>query len=347
MKKWIRCLSSLLVVCLLFSTLAISASAASLTFTDEYGTWTYQVEADGSITLLKCKTATKNIAIPATINGKPVKKLGRSLFENNDTITAVVIPHGIEVIDKMVFFDCDKLEHVEIPNSVKRIGDQAFSKCASLGVLYIPASVTELGDKVFEDSPKIEVQCPINSATAEYLQKNKSEVANFTLIKVTPKDPEPEPAPGKAPEVSKQPTVNGKLVTYTFGRIINGKPEFTFVLADSMPDLDLMHYVAKDKNGNAYIYLNEEVRGMLNSRFQLVSMTRYDGKKTETFNFTSDNAMVHVEPSVYTYRDEAGVNQSDVLYYLNISVMDDEYFSGFPVGMEFNSDNEMLNYTTS
>ena len=93
MKKWIRFLSSFLAVCLLVSTLAVTASAASLTFTDEYGTWTYQVEDDGSITLLKCKTAKKNIAIPATINGKPVKKLGQHLFQNNDTITAVVIPH--------------------------------------------------------------------------------------------------------------------------------------------------------------------------------------------------------------------------------------------------------------
>ena len=75
MKRWIRYLSSFLAVCLLVSMLAIPVSAKTLTFTDEYGTWTYQVEEDGSITILKCKTAKKNIVIPATIDGKPVKNL--------------------------------------------------------------------------------------------------------------------------------------------------------------------------------------------------------------------------------------------------------------------------------
>lgn len=347
MKRWIRYLSSFLAVCLLVSMLAVTASAASLTFTDEYGTWTYQVEEDGSVTLLKCKTAKKNIVIPATINGNPVKKLGKHLFQNNDTITGVVIPHGIEEIEKMVFFNCDKLELVEIPNSVKTIGDKAFSKCEALETLYVPSSVTELGEKVFEDSPNVDVQCPINSDTAEYLEDNKSEVANYTLIEVTHQNAVPQPEPGvesQTPAKPSNPAIKGKLVTYNFGALINGKPEFTFVVADSMPNLDLMHYVVKGENGNAYIYQGEEVRALMNNRFQLVSMSRYDGKKTETVDFTRHETRMSVGSSIYTYMDEAGKPQADVLYTIDINVMDGDYSSELPKVMEFNSDNEMLTY---
>lgn len=343
MKKWIRCLATFLVVCLMISTLSVSTSAASLTFTDEFGTWTYQVEEDGSITLLKCDTAKKNIIIPATIDGKPVKKLGKHLFQNNETITGVVIPHGVEEIEKMVFFGCDKLEYVEIPTSLTTIGDKAFSKCEALETLYIPASVTELGEKVFEDSPKVDVHCPLTSDTAEYLKENKSDVANYTLIQVTPETPAPQPEAGVEPEASKPPVINGKLVTYTFGKIINGKPEFTFVVADSMPDLDLMHYIVKGENGSTYIYLGEEVRELMNKRFQLVSMSRYDGTNTETFDFTKIESWVSVGTSVNTFMDEAGKPQADVIYHMGINVMG-EYAAGFPTNMDFNSDNEMLEF---
>lgn len=344
MKQLTRCLSMLLVICLVISSLAVTASAASLTYTDEYGTWTYEITQDGSIAILKCKTDKKNVVIPATIDGKAVKKLGKHLFQNNDTITGVVIPHGVEEIEKMVFFNCDKLEHVEIPNSVTTIGDKVFSKCAALETLYIPSSVTEFGDKVFEDSPKVEVQCPINSKTAAYLKENKEEVANYTLIEVTPPNPVPQPAPGVAPQA---PVINGKLITYSFGKLINGKPEFTFKMADSMPDLDLMHYVAKDENGVAYDYLSEEVQELMNSRFQLVSISRYDGKTTETVDLVKLGAVPFVEVYVWNYLDEAGKPQSDVLYNVIINGTGVGYTARFPMGLEFNSDNEMLTYATN
>lgn len=359
MKRWTRYLAVILTVCLLVSTLAVTASAASLSFTDEYGTWTYELEEDGSVTILKCKTTKKNIVIPATIDGKPVKTLGKHLFQNNDTITGVVIPHGIETIEKMVFFGCNKLEHVEIPNSVKSIGDKAFSKCEVMESLYIPASVTELGDKVFEDSAKLDVRCPMSSETASYLKENKSEVANYTLIQVTAQNVVAQPETGVAPQTPAAPskpnkpsapskpavTIKGELVTYTFGKTINGKPEYTFVVADSMPDLDLMHYVIKDQNGNAYQYQGEEVKKLMANRFQLVSMSRYDGKKTETVDFTQRESWLNVGTETYNYLDEAGKNQVEVLYHLSINFMGNGSDYEFPVGLQFNSNDELLNYT--
>lgn len=335
---------------MLISMLAVTASAKSMTYQDEYGRWTYEVESDGSVKILKCKTEKKNVVIPAVIDGMPVKKLGQHLFQNNDTITGVVILHGIVEIEKMVFFHCDKLEYVEIPTSVTTIGDKAFSKCDTMKELYIPASVTELGDKVFEDSTELIVQCPMNSETAAYLKENKSEVAGYSLIEVTHQTAQPELDPGVTPEASAPSNPNqntkGELVTYTFGKSINGKPEYTFVVADSMPDLDLMHYLVKEPNGNAYLYMSEEVRALMGSRFQPVSMSRYDGQTTQTFDFAKTNAWLNVSTSVYNYLDEAGKPQSDVLYYLSVNFIGPGLEYDLPVGMQFNSDDEMLNFTT-
>ena len=346
MKRCIRCLASFLVICLLISTITVTATAASLTYTDKYGTWTYQIEEDGSITILKCKTTGKNIVIPATIDGKPVKKLGKHLFQNNDAITGVVIPHGVVEIEKMVFFNCDKLEYVEIPNSLTTIGDKAFSKCGELQELYIPSSVTELGDKVFVDSPKVDVHCPFNSETAAYLEQNKSDVANYTLIEVEPENPVPQPQPGVAPEASNPPVINGKLVTYTFGKTVNGKPEFTFIVADSNPNLYPMHYVETDEYGNVTAFMGDELRNLMSNRFQLVSMSRYDGENTTTHNFNKEDTWLVVDTSMHNYLDEAGKPCVEVRYHLSINFVNDTYVTGFPISLDFSSDNEMLTYST-
>ena len=346
MKRWVRHISVFLVVCLMLPVLAAGVSAAPLTYTDEYGTWTYQIEEDGSATILECKTTKKNIVIPASIDGRNVKKLGHNLFQDNDTITGVVIPHGVEEIDERVFFDCDKLEHVEIPNSVTVIGEQAFAKCESIETLYIPSSVEELGDKVFEDSPNIDVQCPVNSEAAAYLEQNKSDVANYTLIEVKPENPVPQPQPGVAPGGTNPPAINGKLVTYTFGKTVNGQPEFTFVVADANPNLDLMHYVETDEYGNVTAFMGDELRNLMRNRFQLVSMSRYDGKNTITHNFNKEDTWLVVDTSMYNYLDEAGKPCVEVLYHFSINFVNDTYVDGFPIGLEFSSDNEMLTYST-
>ena len=160
MKNWTRRLCVFMTVCLLMTLLPISTFAASKKdnqYTDQYGTWIYQEEEDGTITIIGCENTEKNIVVPARINGKPVRKLGARAFKNNDTITAVVIPYGVETIEAQVFFGCSKLERVDLPTSVTTIEDKAFSKCESLGELYIPSSVEELGQHVFKDSPNVDV----------------------------------------------------------------------------------------------------------------------------------------------------------------------------------------------
>ncbi len=48
---------------------------------------------------------------------------------SNHTVTSVVIPEGVEIIEKFAFSDCEKLETVTLPESCKTINHYAFYSC--------------------------------------------------------------------------------------------------------------------------------------------------------------------------------------------------------------------------
>ena len=333
MKRRFRWLFALLAVCMVISMLPLQAMAAPETYTDEYGVWTYEIEADGSITIVAFQSARKNIAVPAKIGGKPVRKLGDGLFQNRNDLTMIVIPYGITTIGSDVFSGCEKLETVKLPQSLTTIGDSAFANCASLGDLYVPSSVTELGSGVFADSPNIDVRCDLNSDTAAYLKNNKDEVASFTLVEVTQK-----PAV-TAPETNNSTatvTIKGQLVTYEFGDTVNGKREYTLVLADSMPDMDPNAYLIQHSSGDQE--LDEAIYGVLQNRFQLVSLTKYDGtdltpKEADGLGLGGAWIVSSNDGEHFAY---------DVQYSLSLGV--DDVTAGGLGSVEFSSKNELVAY---
>lgn len=339
MKRCIRCLASILVICLLLSILPVSALAASMSYTDKYGTWTYQVEADGSITILGCQNTKKNIVIPSVLDGKPVRRLGDGLFRNNDTITAVIIPHGVTQIGANVFSGCAKLEQIDLPSSLISIGEEAFSECTKLSSLYIPSSVTDIGNGVFKDNPQLNVTCAIDSAAAAYLEKNRTELGSYTLIKVAPSKQEPQEPQTNA---TQEPVINGKLVTYAFGKMVNSKREFTLVVADSMPDLDMSEFLVYDEDDHFYRF-DEQLFDLMQNRFQLVSLSRFDGTSTQEFVCNVQNAGLYAYPGVNWYT-ENGETRVTLEYHLDIP-LEEVGLGIFPGNIEFNADNELVEYS--
>ncbi len=60
-----------------------------------------------------------------------------NLYLNNELITELVIPDGVEKINKYVFSGWDNLTSVTIPSSVKSIGAGSFNECKNLERVYI------------------------------------------------------------------------------------------------------------------------------------------------------------------------------------------------------------------
>lgn len=72
------------------------------------------------------------LLIPSELEGKAVKRIGSSAFDQCVGLTQVVISDGITDIGSSAFAHCTDLESIELPPSIKRIGNGAFILCSSL-----------------------------------------------------------------------------------------------------------------------------------------------------------------------------------------------------------------------
>jgi hypothetical protein len=65
------------------------------------------------------------------------------------SITSVMIPNSVTLIEESAFSGCTGLTSVTIPNSVTSIGDWAFYGCSRLTSVTIGNSVTSIGERAF------------------------------------------------------------------------------------------------------------------------------------------------------------------------------------------------------
>ena len=110
-------LSFSLTVLLLASVLlpAIQPVCSNAAFTA--GSYTYVVVDDG-VEITGYSGKGERVVIPKSLGGKTVVGLGRYAFENNASITEIVIPNGITRIEEGAFANLTNLTTVVIPNSV-------------------------------------------------------------------------------------------------------------------------------------------------------------------------------------------------------------------------------------
>lgn len=154
-------------------TLLILSLAAGAALAD--GDWEYAVNPDGaSVSITRYTGSASSVTVPAMLGGMPVTELGEYAFENNASLSSVVLPAGLERIGWGAFARCTALSHIDIPEGVTYIGNvaftdctalssitlpgtltqieaYAFSGCTSLAAVELPDSVTEIGSHLFED----------------------------------------------------------------------------------------------------------------------------------------------------------------------------------------------------
>ena len=267
MKKYSRIVSLILVLGMLLCFAPLQAAAAQASYTDRYGVWEYNINADGTLTLIKYDGDAKHVVIPLIIDGKRVSALGNNLFHKNTTMATVVIPHGIQTIGNNVFSQCSKLETVQIPSTVTSIGNNAFASCEKLGKITIPSSVETIGNNAFKDCPNVNVVCEAGSAAEEYVKSGKDDIKAYTIV-----ERKPIVTPQPIANTTSDPKVNTKKnwLTYQFGKKVNGKYEYTLVIEDKKLGFDLEAYMRQNPN-------NIDVMKLMDTRFQIISLTLADG----------------------------------------------------------------------
>ena len=143
MKKQV--LSGLLVLCLIFSLLPVSAFADTAKSGTCGNDLTWALDDAGMLTI--SGTGNMNYYSWRIVNHKLITTAPWG--EYYDTIKSVVIEAGVTHIGDYAFYGCSSLASVTIPDRVTSIGECAFYGCSSLTSVTIPNSVTTIGGSAF------------------------------------------------------------------------------------------------------------------------------------------------------------------------------------------------------
>ena len=105
--------------------------------------------ADNKVTITKYKGAGGEVVIPNTIGGVAVTAIAANAFYENDTITSVTLPDGLESIGEYAFYKCSNIETINFNEGLKTTEKYSFGRCTSLKEIELPDTMIKLGDQVF------------------------------------------------------------------------------------------------------------------------------------------------------------------------------------------------------
>ncbi len=111
--------------------------------------WEYIDDGNGGVIITGYNGNDKNLTIPATLENKPVTKIGPNVFQNMTFLEKVTIPAGVTAIDNYAFSGCTALQEIVVPGNVKTIGNNAFTGCGSLEKIALKTALTSIGNQAF------------------------------------------------------------------------------------------------------------------------------------------------------------------------------------------------------
>jgi hypothetical protein len=79
------------------------------------------------------------------------KRIGKEAFYYCQSLSAITLPDGVEVIDECAFQRCKTLEKINLPKSLRIIGGYAFNRCEQFTCFTIPGSVDSIGVSILDD----------------------------------------------------------------------------------------------------------------------------------------------------------------------------------------------------
>ena len=155
-----RLLSGLLVLCLIFTLLPMSAFADTVASGTCGKNLTWTLDSEGTLTISgegkmnDFSSGGNNVApwwdsIKNVIVNDGVTSIGTYAFYNCNDLTNVTIPSTVTSIGRFAFYNCSNLSNVTIPNSVTSIEMSAFLGCNSLTSIVIPDSVAFISNRAF------------------------------------------------------------------------------------------------------------------------------------------------------------------------------------------------------
>ncbi len=169
MKKMLSVVASIFMLLVIMVGFKLTANAATS------GDFEYEVLADGTVGIMECKSTSKNIVVPSTINGKQVTSIGSGAFMDCENLEKLTLPDGLNNIgtygfDETPLYKNSKTwengalyisnyliatnpklikESYTVKEGTRCIGESAFGECESLKEIIIPDSVIGISDFAF------------------------------------------------------------------------------------------------------------------------------------------------------------------------------------------------------
>jgi hypothetical protein len=112
---------------------------------------TVDMEGISYIVITGAGTEKKKAAIPSKLNGIRVNEIASRAFENNSTLTEIIIPDSVFRMGARTFAFSPRLAQVTLGNRLSIVPLRAFYECTALQEIVIPDSVTTIADNAFSD----------------------------------------------------------------------------------------------------------------------------------------------------------------------------------------------------
>ena len=103
-------------------------------FAEEWNGYIYYESGDEGreICITGYTGSSRELEVPDIIDGKPVTSIASWAFMDNQTITRVVFPDTLKLIDYYAFSGCKNLRSIELPKSLEEVGAHVFGDAVNL-----------------------------------------------------------------------------------------------------------------------------------------------------------------------------------------------------------------------
>ncbi len=146
--------------------------------------FTYTNHGD-SIEITGFDNSVSDVVIPSEMEDLPVTTIGNMAFFGS-SITSLVMPNTVIVIDDYAFMGCEALTDVTFSENLTTISLAAFSNCTSLSEVTIPQSVTSLEFSAFSKCTALTAVTILNADCEIY--DSASTISNGSVLDASSED---------------------------------------------------------------------------------------------------------------------------------------------------------------
>ena len=143
--------------------------------------WEYEVDEEGNATITKYYGNASAVAIPETIDGYTVTKIGWQAFAENTLIQSVILPSSVIEIESGAFADCMSLNNITFSKNLEEIGVHSFINCESLANITLPKSLQSAWNAFSYSGIKSAVFEDGTTAIADSILANSEKLVNVTI----------------------------------------------------------------------------------------------------------------------------------------------------------------------